>query len=203
MRIVSLLMVVALLGVGSPAVAQVSGGVKGGVSFANLSDDSSREADLDNRTGIVAGGFVTWPVGAYFAIQLEGLYAQKGAAFDQSGVEGVTKLDYVEVPLLLVVSTAPPRSSGASFQFFGGPSVAFKVRAKGSGTFEGETVDVDIPDDSIEKIDLGVVVGAGATFSRFSLEGRYTIGLSNINAETDDSTKVKNRTVAILAGVRF
>jgi hypothetical protein len=203
-RILLSLMVVALFGGGSPAMAQViSGGVKGGVSFATLSDDSSQDVDLDRRTGIVAGAFVTWPAGGRFSVQLEGLYTQKGAAFDQSGVQGTTKLDYFEVPLLIVVSTAPPRSGGPSLQLFGGQYIAFKVNAKGSGSFQGETVDVDIPGDAIKKVDLGVIVGAGAAFGRLSIEGRYTFGLTNINNDASDPTKVKNRSLAILAGVRF
>jgi Outer membrane protein beta-barrel domain len=198
------LMVVAFVGGGSLAMAQgVSVGVKGGVSFATLSDDSSQDVDLDRRTGIVAGGFVTWPAGGLFSVQLEGLYTQKGAAFDQSGVTGTTKLDYFEVPLLFVVSTAPPRSGGPSLQVFGGQYIAFKVSAKGTGSFQGETVDVDIPDEEIDKVDLGVIVGAGAAFGRLSIEGRYTIGLKNINNDANDPTKVRNRSLAILAGVRF
>jgi hypothetical protein len=203
-RILSSLIVVALFGGGSVAMAQgVSGGVKAGVAFATLSEDSSQDLDLDSRTGIVAGGFVTWPVGERFGVQLEGLFTQKGAAFNQAGITGTTKLDYFEVPLLFVASTAPMHSSGTSFQFFGGPSIAFKVSAKGSGSFEGETVDVDIPDEDIESVDLGVVVGAGVTFGHFLIEGRYTVGLSNINGDTSDPTKVKNRSLAVLAGVRF
>jgi outer membrane protein with beta-barrel domain len=204
MRILSSLLVVALVGVGSPAMAQgVSGGVKGGVGFATLSDDASEDVDLDSRTGIVAGGFVTWSITERFSLQLEGLFTQKGAAFNQSGVTGTTKLDYFEVPLLFVSSTAPSRSGGTSLQFFAGPSIAFKVSAKGSGSFQGETVDVDIPDEDIESVDLGVVVGAGVTVGHFLIEGRYTVGLSNINGDTSDPTKVKNRSLAILAGVRF
>jgi hypothetical protein len=204
MRILSALMAVALFGSGSVAMAQgVSGGVKGGVSFATLSADSSEDVDLDRRTGIVAGGFVTWPIGERFGLQLEGLYSQKGAAFNQSGAKGTTKLDYFEVPVLLVASTAPLRPGGTSLQFFGGPSVAFKVSSKVSGSFQGETNEFDIPDEDIESVDVGVVVGAGVTFGHVLVEGRYTVGLSNINGDTSDPTKVRNRSLAILAGVRF
>ena len=198
-------MIVALFGGGSAAMAQgVSGGVKAGVGFATLSDNSSQDVDLDKRTGIVAGGFVTWPVGQRFAIQLEGLFTQKGAAFDQAGVKGTTKLDYLEVPLLFVSSTAPSRPGAASFQFFAGPSIAFKVRAKGTGSFQGEeAMDFDIPDDAIDKFDLSVVAGAGVTFGHFLIEGRYTVGLTDINSSPSDPTKVRNRSLAVLAGVRF
>jgi hypothetical protein len=204
MRMLFSVMAVALFGCGSAAMAQgVGGGVKGGVIFATLSDDSSQDVDLDTRTGIVAGAFVTWPIRERISFQVEVLYAQKGAAFNQAGIKATTELDYVEVPLLFVASTAPSRSGGTSFQFFGGPSVAFKVSAKGSGSFQGEAVDVDIPDDQINSVDVGVVVGAGVTFGHVLVEGRYTFGLTNINNATSDPTEVKNRSVAILAGVRF
>ena len=64
MRLASSLMVLAFFAGGSRVTAQeVSGGVKVGVSFATLSDDSSQDVDLDSRTGLVAGGFMTWPIG--------------------------------------------------------------------------------------------------------------------------------------------
>jgi hypothetical protein len=197
-------MVVALCGGGSVAMAQgVSVGVKGGVSFTTLTPEvSENNVDLDRRTGIVAGAFVTWPLAEHVGLQLEGLYAQKGTAFDRPGFTGTTKLDYFEVPMLLVASTAHSHS-GTSFQFFGGPSVAFKVSAKSSASTQEETVDVDIPDEWIEGVDWGVVAGAGVTFGRISVEGRYTFGLNDINGEPEARTKVRNGSAAVLAGFRF
>jgi Outer membrane protein beta-barrel domain len=204
MRILSSLMAVALVSNGSVAMAQgVSIGVKGGVSFTTLTSAVSENVDLDRRTGIVAGAFVTWPLAEHVGLQLEGLYAQKGTAFDQPGFTGTTKLDYFEVPILLVASTAPSHSGGTSFQFFGGPSIAFKVSAKSSGSFEGETVDVDIPDEWIEGVDWGVLAGAGVTFGHISVEGRYTFGLSDVNGDPEAPTKVRNGSAAVLAGFRF
>jgi len=204
MRLLSSLVVLAFLGGESMVMAQdVSGGVKVGVAFATLSDDSSQDVDLDSRAGLVAGGFVAWTIREHFVVQVEGLYTQKGAAFNQMGVSGTTKLDYFEVPVLFMYTTAPPGARQTTFQFFGGPSAAFKVSAKGSGAFQGETVDVDIPDEDINGVDLGAVVGAGVTFGPFTVDGRYTVGLSNVNASESDSTKVRNRAFAVLAGIRF
>ena len=204
MRLASSLMVLALLGGESMVMAQeVSGGVKAGVSFSTFSQDSSDEDDLDNRTGVVAGGFVTWTMTEHFGVQLEGLYTQKGAAFNQMGVSGTTKLDYFEVPMLFMWTTAPPGAGRTTFQFFGGPAAAFKVSSKGSGSFQGESVDVDIPDEDISRVDLGAVIGAGVAFGRFTVDGRYTIGQTNLNSNDDDPAKVKNRALAVLAGFRF
>ena len=204
MRLASSLMVLAFFAGGSRVTAQeVSGGVKVGVSFATLSDDSSQDADLDSRTGLVAGGFMTWTMTEHFCVQLEGLYTQKGAAFDQMGVSGTTKLDYFEVPMLFMWTTAPPGAGRTTFQFFGGPAAAFKVSSKGSGSFQGESVDVDIPDEDISRVDLGAVIGAGVAFGRFTVDGRYTIGQTNLNSRDDDSANVTNRALAVLAGIRF
>ncbi len=109
------------------------------------------------------------------------------------GVSGTTKLDYFEVPMLFMWTTAPPGAGRTTFQFFGGPAAAFKVSSKGSGSFQGESVDVDIPDEDISRVDLGAVIGAGVAFGRFTVDGRYTIGQTNLNSNDNDPANVTNR----------
>jgi hypothetical protein len=48
-----------------------------------------------------------------------------------------------------------------------------------------------------------VVAGAGVNFGRFTLDGRYTWGLTNLNSLRDDEMKIRNRVFSIMAGVRF
>jgi hypothetical protein len=62
---------------------------------------------------------------------------------------------------------------------------------------------VDRRFEEIETVDLGVAVGAGVAFGRLTIDGRYTIGLDNISTDKSDSTKVRNRCLAVLAGFRF
>ena len=72
-------------------------GVKGGVNFANLNFDSDDvNMGFDRRTGLVAGGFVLWPVQDAFSLQVEGLFSQKGATVEEDGAEGSIKLDFFE-----------------------------------------------------------------------------------------------------------
>jgi hypothetical protein len=202
MRFLPCLIVLALLGTESTATAQgVSGGITGGVNFATLSFDPNQdEFDFGTRTGMVLGGFVTFPLGQHAAIQPEGLFSQKGASGEELGVKATIKLDYIEVPVLFVYSSAPPGGSG--FQLFGGPSAAFKVNSKATATFEGESVDQEF-DEEIKDFDFGVVFGAGVSFGKFSVNGRYNLGLTDINNDETEPVKVRTRTFSVLGAVRF
>jgi hypothetical protein len=203
MRLLSCLIAtaVAFLAGESAAMAQgVTGGVKGGVNFATLSFDPDPDLDTGVRLGLVVGGFATFPIGARLAVQPEALFSQKGTSIDEAQVDGKIKIDYLDVPLLLKYSTAG--SNGTSVFFFGGPSVGFKLNASASGTSGGETVEIGLSDEEVKSFDFGVVFGAGVQFGRVSIDGRYTLGLTNINNESD-TEKLKTRALAVLAGVRF
>lgn len=195
----SLLVVAVLLCPSATTAQEVAYGVKGGINFATIAFDPEPGADFGLRPGLVIGGFVTMPLGARLAIQPEGLFSQKGTSASEGGVDAKVRLDYLEVPVLVryVVS----ESSARTIHAFGGPALAFKLRANSSADFGGESVDTDI-DEDIEDFDVGIVFGAGVDFGRLTAEGRYTLGLSNISADPDDP-KARNRTLAFLAGVRF
>ena len=79
----------ALLVCASPAWAQgLDFGVKGGVNVADvdLSGDDAAPS-FDPRIGLVAGGLVRMPIAPWLAVQAEGLYAEKGARFEESGID--------------------------------------------------------------------------------------------------------------------
>src|SRR5688572_8324866 len=169
--------------IGGATAAQAQGvtfGVKGGVNFSSIAvEDEDEDLDFTSRTGIVGGLFFVWPANARFALQLEGLYSQNGAEFEVSGAEAQLEFDYVQFPVMVRASTAR-NSSGAAFHVFGGPSLGIRLNAKTTASFEGESFDEDISED-VEKIDVGVVAGAGVELGRFIVDGRYTWGLTNLN----------------------
>jgi hypothetical protein len=202
MRICAIVMCL-LLGGTTAAMAQESAafGIKGGVNFANLRFEAEGENEsFDRRTGFVGGLFMIWPAGSRVALQAEALYSQQGAKFDEEGADGKVKIDYFTVPVLLRLSSAP--SGQAGFHVFGGPSLGYRLRARSSGTFDGESSSEDISDD-IERFDLGVTAGAGVDINRFTIDGRYTWGLSNLNRDGSDELKITNRVATIMVGVRF
>jgi hypothetical protein len=202
MRVYSLVICM-VLGMSTAALAQQPAfGIKGGLNFANLHFDGDDIGDetLDRRTGGVGGVFMLWPATGKLALQAEGLFSQKGAKVDEEGIEGTIKIDYLDVPVLLRLSSGS--SSGTSFHVFGGPSVGFRLKARAKGTADGESSDDDISED-IERMDVGVVAGVGVEMGRVSIDGRQSWGLSNINKDPDDPTKIKNRVFSVMVGYRF
>lgn len=191
------------LGVSS-AAAQTSPsfGVKAGVNFANL-DFSGEDADVsfDRRIGLVAGAFMLFPMSDTFGFQVEGLYSQKGAEFNEEGFTGKIEMDSFDVPVLARYTI--PSSTNTSFHLFAGPSFGFKLSANQIERFDGDEEKTDISDE-VKGIDFGIVVGAGVEFGKFVIDGRYTHGLTKINEpEEGEDIKVKSRVFSIMAGFRF
>jgi hypothetical protein len=193
-----------------PANGQnISGGVKGGVSFATIPDfvEATEDPTVNTgvRTGLVIGGFVSFSLAERVSLQPEVLYAQKGLSISDAsggpvGGEASIELDYVDIPVLLVYRFAPSgRNSG---YVFGGPSFGFNTRARvtGAGMMADEDEDID---EEVKDREFGLVFGGGAVFGPFLVEARWTEGLSAVNEDTDLVKDLRNRSGAILVGVRF
>jgi len=214
-----LTLVLALAAFGfTPVAAQMGGsgrmfGIKAGATFATASVSDPGSAEIGTVTRLAGGVFLRIPLGS-LAFQPEVLYMQKGASVtdpDELGGSLDLYLDYVEVPLLLVVPIGS--GAGAAPYVFGGGTVAFEVGCKFKGEGGGISLDVDCDaasqyDLELErkKLDFGVVGGAGITIpvgsGAFLLEGRYTFGLANIDdSGTGDS--LKNRAGAVMIGFSF
>lgn len=198
MRVLSGAVVLVVLWSSQATAQESSWGVKGGVNFATASSEEDPGIAFDYRIGLVAGGFFTWPIGSHLDLQPEALYSQQGATIDVLGVDSTIKTDYLVTPILVRYKL---RSTGRGLVLFAGPSLGFKLSAKAESEFGGLTAEDDISDD-IESFDYGVVFGAGWEAGRYSIDGRYTWGLSNISAREDDPN-TQHRVIAVLAGVRF
>jgi hypothetical protein len=157
------------------------------------------------RTGLVLGGFVAFRVTPRFQLQPEVVYHQKG--IEISGASGgplrdgeaEIELTYVEVPLLAVFRFDPDGGRGG--YVFGGPAFGFNTRAEivgGAGAVPG---DADL-EDQVKDSEVSLVLGAGFLAGPFLVEARWTEGLSAVN-EDDLFADLRNRSIAVLAGVRF
>ena len=199
MRLLSGVLLLVLV-TGSPARAQgFTWGVKGGINLATLSSDEEPNPDNKIMVGLVGGAYVNWRLAGRLDFQPEVLVGEQGSAIGSDVADAKIKLDYVTVPLLVRYRLS---SSGGGLAIYGGPSLAIKFRARASAEFGGNTVTTDIS-DQIETMDYGVAVGAMYERGRYSIDGRYTFGLANINAAEDNPATVKNRVFTALVGVRF
>ena len=187
----------ALIVCASPSFAQgLHVGVKGGLNVANNDVSDTEGASFDPRLGIVAGGFVTLPVTSWLDLQAEGLYSEKGSRVQAGGGEAKLILNYFEVPVLGRVRL------GRIFYAAAGPSMAFRLQAKSRVRFSGSTEEVDVS-EQVEQFDFGVAMGGGVQLGVLIIDGRYTLGLTDVDKDKTDSSTIKNRAISVTAGFRF
>lgn len=191
----ALLALLFTLAVAAPATAQMTYGARVGVNFSDVSFDADEAVPTSGRTGFLAGVFVTIPLG-WLTVQPEALYTVKGASLDIGGFTSDYIVDYLEVPVLARLRL--PRNLYA----VAGPSMAFRLRARSRTAFGGSTEEFDL-DEDVESFDLGIVGGVGIDVGRWVVDARYTHGLSDIDTDTSDDVRARNRVVSLSAGIRF
>jgi hypothetical protein len=199
MRASAFLTCVMLLGAGSVARAQGLGfGAKGGMNLATLQFEEPDPA-VESLPGLVAGGFVNWPITGRLALQPEGLFSRKGTSFDEEGAPVKILLDYIDIPVL--ARYALSRSPRRTIYVFGGPSLNFLLRAKNKADVGDASIEIDTKDE-MKVYELSVVGGAEVEFGRVLLGGRYAWGITDIDKVSDDAT-VRTRVISVMAGFRF
>jgi hypothetical protein len=183
-------------------------GVKGGINSANVSVSDSDE-DTSAKTGLVAGVFAEFGISDMFAIRPEALYSSKGFKATEGTSELQLELNYFEIPVLLVAQFG---TSSVRPILFAGPVLSFESKCGISGSDEGTTVDVDcdqFPGEGIEtkSTDFGAAFGAGLEADVGSVvlmfDGRYTLGLTNLDSSSSDGSSAKNRVWSFMAGLGF
>lgn len=189
---IALVTVVAFLTVtGSNAHALLSREFGGKVGWVDgkVMGDSVDSVEVDGRSGISAGLFARQNIIPFLAVQLEGVYIQKGAK--QKGGDGEFKFDYLEFPLL-GVGKFP--LGPVQLQAHAGIALAFNLSAKSN---EG-----DVKDD-VKSTDWSGIFGLGAELplvvTRITGEVRWTWGLRTLDA-TADPEDIKSKTFQVLIG---
>ena len=181
----------------APAIASAQGlGIKGGVSWNNVSNSGLLPGALQQFTGWTVGlGLGT--TGTPLSLGIEALWAHRGLESSSSPDE--RKFNYVDVPAFLRV--ALPAGPVAPY-VFAGPQVSFEVTCRtGSG---------DCPAGSGSgrpKTTFAAMWGAGLRLgsqSRISFEGRYLYGLTDLKLSTvTSSSSYRQRSFMILGGLGF
>jgi opacity protein-like surface antigen len=199
----------------SIAIAQRAGdmtiGVMAGVNYAKWSQDPEpSEVTFHYKTGVIAGGFLGFQVNDVFSVEPQVLFSQKGTKVEgtgnQSALEGSVRINYIEVPVLGKFWIPVSNTQVRPFVFIG-PEVEFRVSCTAEGVIIAVTGSVDCdksPQDKVKSTDFGVTGGAGVQFKAgdqlVRLDGRYTLGLTNIN-DSGDSRNIKNRAFAVTVGL--
>jgi hypothetical protein len=191
---------VALTCTPSAAAQGLTLGVKGGVNLATQRNSGGNDdgPGLESRVGLVAGMFATMPLVSKLELQPEALFSSKGARVDLDGIKASLVADYLEVPVLARFS----RRGGFNYYLAGGPAVAFLLRAHSRTEFAGSTEEIDIT-EQVNRVDFGVAMGGGVEFGSIVIDGRYTLGLQDIDKDKSDAVKTTNRAISLTVGFKF
>ncbi|HKK27162.1 MAG TPA: porin family protein [Gemmatimonadota bacterium] len=192
-----------------PAQAQSIGiGVQGGASFSdfNVSDPS---VDLSSRTGYRIAGVVRIGLGGVLGLESGVGLVQKGSV-EPASSSGLTSdlnynVDYIDIPLLLTLSI-PTGPAPIHPRLFAGPQANFQSSC--SISFSSASTDcTDSNGLATKSTTWGLVFGGGLDFPvggplALTVDGRYELGLTDINDTTDpNATSVKNRSFVISGGL--
>ena len=182
---------VLLLGVLPHAARAQDLGLKGGMSYGNVSNSGLLPGELDHRTGF-AGGLWLGKRRGPLTLGAEALYAERGV---QSSTAGDSReLNYVDVPVYLRVALPIP---GPLPFVYAGPQVSFELSCQAA---PGDCPDTDRPKTSYAAV-LGAGVRLGAR-GGLSVEGRYLYGLTDLKLSTVTSaSSYKTRSFLLLVGV--
>ena len=168
--------------------------VKAGVNFSNLDED---EMDYESKTGFNVGLFVEFELSDTFMIQPELLFSTQGARLEEGGAEFKINTTFINIPVLVKYKAAE------SFYIEAGPQIGFLSKAEQELTYGGEKYTEDVKDDAKSTefaFNLGISVDL---MEELFLGGRYTIGLSDLNDMSDDSTEIKSSNISFFVGYRF
>ena len=197
----------------APAAAQMSDWpitLKAGINFSNLSvDDDLEELGIDpnGRSGLLAGVSFSKPIRDAFSVQVEALITQKGAKvdnFDFFGSELKARINYFEIPILGRYTYH--LNDRSDVHLLAGPSLSFKI--SDTQELDDEELDDDEGAVDVASFDFGFVIGAALELrQKWTVDLRYTFGLSNVNGGSfdfpSDIVEVKNRALSISVGYRF
>jgi hypothetical protein len=181
-------------------------GLEAGLNFATWTGDDVGSG-ASRRTGFFGGGVVTLNLSPSFALQSGVIYSQEGTGVDAGGgISGSFKVDYIRLPLYLRAGTKLQGTTPITPYLYAGPAVSFKVRCKIEASSGGQSAEADCDDPSVgaevKSTDFAVHFGAGVGIGRFSIGGRYQLGLTSIDDSGADAD-VKNSVLAVSAGFTF
>ena len=164
-------------------------GIKGGPLFASI--DTTTFA-VENKNGFLVGiwfgGNRTGTVG----VEGEVMYGKKGAP-TLSGSGGVD-FYFIEIPILLRVNIGSQSINKWVVYGIAGPAFDIKLKAN-----QGN---LDVA-SNYAGLDVGIIGGAGVEIFRFLIEARGNWGVRNVNANVVNTVEFKDKSFAVLLGVRL
>lgn len=176
-------------------------GAHGGPNVAGIYGTDADSLGAESRTGIALGVWGTNWLSDNVGLRLEVMYSQKGATRGRGDEEVTAKLDYIDIPLLVVFSRE--LTPGALFvDMHAGPALSLQVSAE----FDSAGSVVRDLDAITTNWDFGGVIGVGFALRAaqrldVTLDLRYTVSFVSIDDRPTDFD-FRNNAFSLLLGIQ-
>ncbi len=193
----------------SAGAQDVDVGIRLGVATSTFTGKETELSPAGRRSGAGGGVSVGYAASRWASLRVELLLLAKGGTLlDTLGAKGRLAVTYVQLPLLaeLHASAAPGHVRP---RLFAGPAFAASASCRwteleGSGS-AGRVSRCDPQFGGVAAADIGLVGGAGLDLPMGRLtgtiEGRYEIGIKDVDQDKNAYAVLHNRAFVILAGV--
>jgi hypothetical protein len=205
------LLTIALISFPSWAMAQAGPVSLGVVAGANVADQAGQDVFAPHdRIGFIGGASGTFRFASRWAIQVDGLFVQKGGRENndvdpEDPFDDELSLEYIEFPILLKFSFT---EGGTRPEVFVGPSFAYELSCNYDTFPDGSSEPVDCSEAGLEtrSLDVGVAFGADVEISLGSghlvIDARGIVGLNSFD-DSEANLDFRNRILALMVGYRF
>jgi hypothetical protein len=198
-------------------------GVVGGVSFADLrvtfADPTMTNYEIKSRTLFGVGGFVGISVNEFLSVQLEPMYIAKGGTYAERTIPEM-KIESSQLDLALITKLGIGREIRPFIAV--GPYMSFLFDASMKVNLVGREWEGDMM-QALKRTEYGIVFGAGVGIQVWKgsvfIEGRYALGLTNVNKggsfdlkysgvvadriTTDPKDEIKTRSILVMIGYQL
>lgn len=166
-------------------------GVKGGINLAKHTEEFEH-TEFNYRIGSIGGAFISYDFNDLISLQSEVLYSMKGntrvfqgqllaqGSISESRV--ITKLNYIEIPLLLFISFELNSNIRPKILF--GPIISFLQTATAEAEYGGSSYEINTK-ELWKSNDFGIILGSGLDYkvgeNKIVLDIRYNLGLADLD----------------------
>ncbi|GEM_PF-2588625 len=180
-------------------------GIKGGLNLSSVASSAQEVDQQQMALGWQAGLMARAEINKTLSIQPELYFVQKGSEYEYLGALVTQKLQYVELPLLLILEPF-----GALLNLQVGPQVSWLTGVETTyvnGPF-GTSGTIHTNKEDYNQLDYGISVGAGITLNQLSIDVRLVQGFQNIEKDAvigpvTISSNTRNYSVQASLGIFF
>jgi hypothetical protein len=184
---------------------RISGiGLKGGANFSNILRPETVEK-WTTKSGLIAGGFITFSFNEILSLQPEFLFSEKGAiwrgTFEGADVEVTTKLLYFDIPVLWKFYAPLGPNATVRPNLLMGPCWSYKLSGKLLIEWDKQSQENDV--ENLTDGDFCLLFGGGIDFNvangKIFLDFRFGKSYAKISR----AEKLKSRSLSVLISYSF